>query len=48
MLMDLRVLCNLTVKDLENGEIRDSNRLVGPMILNLCYQNAKEYFCFDA
>jgi glucuronate isomerase len=43
-----RVLCNLIGRDIENGEIPDSNQLVGPIIRSLCYKNAKEYFCFDA
>jgi glucuronate isomerase len=38
-----RVLCNLLGRDMENGEIPDRDDLVGPMIRNICYQNAKEY-----
>jgi glucuronate isomerase len=38
-----RVLCNLIGRDIENGEIPDSDDLVGPMIKNICYHNAKEY-----
>src|SRR5579872_2602661 len=38
-----RVLCNMLGKDIENGEIPDSDELVGPMIRNICYRNVKEY-----
>jgi glucuronate isomerase len=38
-----RVLCNLLGGDMENGLIPDSDELVGPMIRNICYRNAKEY-----
>jgi len=38
-----RVLCNLIGRDIENGEIPDSDELVGPMIENICYGNAKRY-----
>jgi glucuronate isomerase len=38
-----RVLCNLLGRDMENGEIPDRDDLVGPMIRNICYHNAKEY-----
>ena len=38
-----RVLCNLIGRDIENGEIPDSDDLVGPMIGNICYHNAKEF-----
>jgi glucuronate isomerase len=38
-----RVLCNLLGADMENGEIPDSDELVGPMIRNICYTNAKQY-----
>lgn len=38
-----RVLCNLIGRDVENGEVPDSDELVGPMIENICYGNAKRY-----
>ena len=37
-----RVLCNLIGRDIENGEIPDSE-LAGSMIRNICYRNACEY-----
>jgi glucuronate isomerase len=38
-----RVLCNMIGRDIENGELPDSDELVGPMIRNICYSNAKSY-----
>ena len=38
-----RVLCNVIGRDVENGEIPDSDELVGGMIRNICYKNVKEY-----
>ena len=38
-----RVLCNLVGADMENGLIPDDDSLVGPMIRDICYRNAREY-----
>ena len=38
-----RVLCNLIGRDVENGELPDDETLLGPMIRNICYANAKQY-----
>ncbi len=38
-----RVLCNMLGRDIENGEIPDRDDLVGPMIQNICYNNARNY-----
>ncbi len=38
-----RVLCNLVGTDVENGEIPDDDALLGPMIRNICYANARDY-----
>ncbi len=38
-----RVLCNLLGRDIESGEIPDRDDMVGPMIRNICYHNAKNY-----
>jgi glucuronate isomerase len=38
-----RVLCNLIGRDIESGEIPDDDALVGPMIENICYGNARQY-----
>jgi len=41
-----RVLCNLIGRDVERGEIPDEPALLGPMIRNICYHNARQYFGF--
>jgi len=41
-----RVLCNLIGRDVENGELPDDEKLLGPMIRNICYANAKHYMAF--
>lgn len=41
-----RVLCDLIGRDIENGEIPNDEALVGTMIENICYGNARQYFGF--
>ena len=41
-----RVLCDLIGRDMENGELPGDEMLVGTMIQNICYANAKQYFGF--
>ena len=41
-----RVLCNLLGNDVENGELPHDMALLGQMVQNICYYNAKEYFGF--
>ncbi len=41
-----RILCNLIGNDVENGEIPNDMELLGSMIENICYYNAKNYFNF--
>jgi glucuronate isomerase len=41
-----RTLCNLIGRDIEAGEIPNDEKLVGPMIRNICYANAKNYMAF--
>jgi Glucuronate isomerase len=41
-----RVLCDLIGRDMENGEIPEDEGLVGTMIRNICFANAKQYFGF--
>jgi glucuronate isomerase len=43
-----RLLCNLLGRDVENGEIPADDLLLGPMIRNICYGNARNYFGFPA
>jgi glucuronate isomerase len=41
-----RILCNLLGNEAENGEIPNDTELLGMMIENICYYNAKNYFKF--
>jgi len=41
-----RILCNLLGKDMENGEIPGDFEMVGTMVKNISYYNAKNYFGF--
>jgi glucuronate isomerase len=41
-----RTLCNLIGRDMENGALPNDEKLVGPMIRNLCYANARNYLAF--
>ena len=41
-----RVLCNLIGRDVENGEMPNDEMLLGPMIRNICYANARRYLAF--
>ncbi|MCM8530513.1 MAG: glucuronate isomerase [Lentisphaeraceae bacterium] len=41
-----RILCNLFVKDMENGEIPYDMEMVGGIIEDICYNNAKKFFGF--
>ncbi len=38
-----RVLCNLLGKEMENGELPNDEQLVGNVIRNICFENAKQY-----
>jgi glucuronate isomerase len=41
-----RTLCNLLGNDVENGEIPYDMELLGSMVENICFNNAKAYFNF--
>jgi glucuronate isomerase len=41
-----RTLCNLIGRDMESGLIPNDEKLVGPMIRNICYANAEQYMAF--
>jgi glucuronate isomerase len=41
-----RILCNLLGKDVENGELPNDMNLLGKMVEDICYNNAKSYFGF--
>ncbi len=43
-----RVLCNLIGRDVENGEIPGDDSLIGPMIRNICYNNARQFLALPA
>jgi len=38
-----RVLCNLIGQEMERGELPNNEALVGAMIRNICYNNARQY-----
>ncbi|MCB1090599.1 MAG: glucuronate isomerase, partial [Verrucomicrobiae bacterium] len=38
-----RTLCNLIGQDVEDGLLPDDDSLLGPMIANICYGNARDY-----
>ncbi len=39
-----RILCNLIGRDVQNGELPHDMELLGQMVRNICYYNAKNYF----
>jgi glucuronate isomerase len=39
-----RTLCNLLGGDMARGEIPNDYKLVGPMVKNICFANARDYF----
>jgi glucuronate isomerase len=39
-----RILCNLLGNDMEKGEIPNDMPLIGQMVQDICYHNAKKYF----
>lgn len=41
-----RILCNLIGNDVENGELPNDIELLGNMVSDICYRNAKNYFNF--
>ncbi len=38
-----RVLCDLLGRDVENGELPSDEKLLGTMVRNICFNNAREY-----
>lgn len=42
-----RVLCNMLGSDMEKGLLPDDIELIGAMIRDICYNNAKYYFDFE-
>jgi glucuronate isomerase len=43
-----RILCDLIGRDVENGELPYEMDLLGPMVQDICYNNAKNFFAFDS
>ncbi len=41
-----RILCNIVGEDVQKGLIPDDDALIKPLIENICYFNAKNYFQF--
>ena len=41
-----RILCNILGRDMQRGLIPDDESLVGPMVRDICYNNARNYFGF--
>ena len=41
-----RTLCNLIGRDVAKGLVPDDEQLLGPLIQNICYANAKNYLAF--
>lgn len=41
-----RILCNLLGEWVENGEVEDDMELLGGIVQDICYRNAKAYFGF--
>ena len=41
-----RLLCNILGRDMQRGLIPDNESLVGPMVRDICYDNACHYFGF--
>ena len=38
-----RVLCDLLGRDVENGQLPNDDKLLGNMVRNICFSNAREY-----
>lgn len=43
-----RVLCNLLGNDVDNGELPDDDALLGSMVRNICYENARSFIALPA
>ena len=42
-----RILCNLVGRDVESGELPNDQILLGNLVENISYNNARDYFGFD-
>jgi glucuronate isomerase len=41
-----RILCNILGKEIESGELPEDYQLIGSIVQDICYLNAKKYFQF--
>ena len=41
-----RLLCNIIGADVERGLIPNDDRLLAPLVQDICYRNARSYFGF--
>jgi glucuronate isomerase len=42
-----RILCDLLGRDMERGELPQDMELVGSMVREICFENARDYFGFE-
>jgi glucuronate isomerase len=42
-----RILCNLIGRDVVNGELPRDMKLLGKMVSDICFDNARSYFGLD-
>ncbi len=42
-----RILCNLLGRDVENGELPADMKMLGNLVRDICYRNARNYFGLD-
>ncbi len=38
-----RVLCNLLGSEMENGELPNDEGMIGGMVRNICFENARKF-----
>jgi len=38
-----RLLCDILGREMENGELPNDEQLIGNMIKNICFENARQY-----
>jgi len=42
-----RILCNLLGEDMATGQLPNDFDMIGKLVQDICYYNAKNYFGFD-
>jgi glucuronate isomerase len=42
-----RVLCNLVGREMDNGELPNDEPLMGELIRNVCFANARQYLTLE-